>query len=174
MSAGQYLTTLVVAWVICALVAFFVIDRRVRTSMAREPEPASQEPKAQQPAVLTREDVHKVLRDISYGDYLFMVGGTDSLWIKAMFLARCSVTGAMQQQDTRKWYLSRHACTNEIVQTALKCVLTSVEHEARERFKFRGRAIFGPHFDVHALHRICQDGALDYRGKPAIKPGEPT
>ena len=44
---------------------------------------------------------------------------------------------------------------SELVQTALKCVLTSLEHEAREHFTYRGAAIFGPHFDVEALVRIA-------------------
>nr|WP_315206420.1 hypothetical protein [uncultured Albidiferax sp.] len=47
---------------------------------------------------------------------------------------------------------------SEVVQTALKCVLTSLEHEARENFKYKGAPIFGPHFDVDDLAVLCADG----------------
>jgi len=50
-----------------------------------------------------------------------------------------------------KWYLSRHATESEVVLTALKGVLTALEHEAREQFTYRGVALFGPHVDVRAL-----------------------
>jgi hypothetical protein len=40
------------------------------------------------------------------------------------------------------------------VRTALKAVLTAEEHEARERFLFRGRAIFGPNIDVDGLREV--------------------
>ena len=50
--------------------------------------------------------------------------------------------------------MSHEATRSEVVQTALKCVLTSVEHEARESFTYRGRAIFGPHLDVDVLHSL--------------------
>ncbi|WP_293222251.1 hypothetical protein [Ottowia sp.] len=55
--------------------------------------------------------------------------------------------------------------SSELVQTALKCVLTSVEHETREQFRFRGQAIFGPHFNVEQLATLCKQGdqALEAR-----------
>jgi hypothetical protein len=58
-------------------------------------------------------------------------------------------------QVTRKWLLSPFATKSEIVQTAFKCVLTSMEHRTREGFLYRGKRIYGPHFDVDALHAIC-------------------
>jgi hypothetical protein len=54
----------------------------------------------------------------------------------------------------RKWRMSMHMTYSEIVQTALKAVLTAEEHEAREQFLYRGRAIFGPHLNVETLYRI--------------------
>jgi rubrerythrin len=118
-----------------------------------------------------RQAVHDILAEVSYPGYRFEVGGTDRTWIRAHFEERCSVSGGEPaRQSTRRWYISEQACRNEVVQTALKCVLTSVEHEARERFKYRGKAIFGPHFDVDALHRICADKELDYRGKTTSHP----
>lgn len=58
-------------------------------------------------------------------------------------------------QSTRKWLLSPKMTKSEIVQTAFKCCITSMEHRTREHFKYRGRRVFGPHFDVDALWGIC-------------------
>jgi hypothetical protein len=117
------------------------------------------------------EQIRAILADVSFPGYTFEVGGRERTYIRALFEDRCTATGQPYSHTTRKWYVSQHAVKNEIVQTALKCVLTSLEHEARERFKYRGKAIFGPHFDVDALHRICSDKELDYRGKePAREP----
>jgi hypothetical protein len=52
---------------------------------------------------------------------------------------------------------------SEVVQTALKAVLSAEEHEARERFLYKGKAVFGPHFDVDVLHSIYGKEALDVR-----------
>lgn len=71
-------------------------------------------------------------------------------------------------QKTRKWYLSPHMTDSEFYQTCFKCVLTSMEHRAREMFKYRGKRVFGPHFNIDALHSIC--GQLDYR-KPKEQVG---
>jgi hypothetical protein len=58
-------------------------------------------------------------------------------------------------QSTRKWYLSPHITKGELVQTVLKLVLTSVEHRVREHFLYRGKRIFGPHFDIDKLAEIA-------------------
>lgn len=106
--------------------------------------------------------VATVLAEVSFPGYHFEIGTGDRLAIRAIFSDRCSVSGKESVQHTRDWLLTDNPTKNEIVQTALKCVLTSVEHEARERFRYRGKAIFGPHFDMDSLYRICVEGALDY------------
>lgn len=45
---------------------------------------------------------------------------------------------------------------SEVVATAMKAVLAAEEHEARELFKYRGKAIFNPHIDVDALAGVCE------------------
>jgi len=120
---------------------------------------------------LSRKPIADILKDVNFPGYEFEVGGLGRFWIRALFMAPCSVTKNLEAQYTRKWYISHHACKNEVVQTALKCVLTSIEHEARENFKYRGRPIFGPHFSVDALHGICTPHLLDYRsGKSDDEP----
>lgn len=64
----------------------------------------------------------------------------------------------------RKWRLSRHMVRSEVVQTALKAILTFEEHEIRERFLYRGRAIFDPHYDIDQLWELRgRAGVLDER-----------
>jgi hypothetical protein len=88
---------------------------------------------------------------------------SNPMFLRAQFTAKDIVTGEPAVQHTRKWLLSEHMTRSEIVATALKCVLTSEEHEAREDFTYRGQRIFGPHFDVEYLVSLCEDEATDVR-----------
>lgn len=74
-------------------------------------------------------------------------------------------TGENWAWNGRWWRLSTHMTDSEIVGTAFKAVLTALEHEARESFKFEGAAVYGPHLDIHALKALAQDRSqLDVRG----------
>lgn len=79
--------------------------------------------------------------------------GTDrkSLWLQPVFVDSISE----EPQSGRKWRLSEHMTKSEVVLTAWKAVLTAEEHEARERFRYRGARIFGPHIDVDVLADIA-------------------
>jgi hypothetical protein len=59
------------------------------------------------------------------------------------------------RQLTRRWFISPHMTRSEIVQTAFKCVMTSMEHRVREHFKYRGQLVFGPHFNVDDLYALA-------------------
>lgn len=88
----------------------------------------------------------------------------DFLYLQAAWLEECIVTGKATLQQSRKWILSPHMTRSEIVQTCFKLAMTAVEHRTRESFKYRGRRIFGPHFDVDALHQLCVEQKFDLRG----------
>lgn len=81
-------------------------------------------------------------------------------------------TGEITIQTTRKWYISPHISKSEFVQTAFKCLITSMEHRAREKFKYKGKRVYGPHFDVEELHKICTDKKFDYREQALQDGGE--
>lgn len=66
-------------------------------------------------------------------------------------------------QHCRKWYVSPYSTESEIVETAWKAVKTAMEHEVREKFMYRGRRIFSPHFDVNKLVDLCDKQAYDIR-----------
>ena len=109
---------------------------------------------------MNRPQADAILRLVRFPGYTFRVVGLFDghipTYLQASFMAPCNVDGGPPLlQRTRKWQLSAHMTPSELVQTALKCVLTSLEHEAREHFTYRGAAIFGPHFDVEALVRIA-------------------
>lgn len=109
---------------------------------------------------MTLDDINAALREVHYPDYNFFAresGGR--MYIQASFLAldHSAEHGFqfVEEQCTRKWYVSNEATKSEVIQTALKLILTAVEHEAREAFKYRGRAVFGPHINVDVLHEVC-------------------
>lgn len=62
-----------------------------------------------------------------------------------------NVSGERLVWKSRKWILSPHMTDGEVVQTAFKAVLTALEHEAREKFKYRDVTVFDPHYDIEAL-----------------------
>ena len=88
-----------------------------------------------------------ILGDVSYKDWVFRVGH-DSVGLHYL---QVRVSSVRDEWHSIKWRLSIHMTDNEIVQTALKAVLTAEEHEARYRFLYRNVAIFGPHWDVEGL-----------------------
>ena len=117
---------------------------------------------------MTISEVKSILNLVSFPGYTWHVRGdftddADPTCLYAKFRAPCAEVGALGDQTTRKWQLSQFMTRSEVVQTALKCVLTAIEHEAREQFKYRGWPIFGPHFDVERLADLCAAGATEVR-----------
>lgn len=76
-------------------------------------------------------------------------------YLQVSFSAYNPETGLQEQWKGRKWLLSEHMTESEVVQTAFKAVVTALEHEAREYFQYKDRAVFGPHIDVNALWGIA-------------------
>lgn len=60
------------------------------------------------------------------------------------------------KQLTRIWAVPIDWTPDQLIQTVFKCVLTSKEHSVREHFKYRGKAIFGPHFKADDLVKLCE------------------
>jgi hypothetical protein len=112
--------------------------------------------------VKSKADFLNLLADVSFGDWTFSVGEDgDRLYLQLKFEQPCTTTGEHKPWSGRKWFLSPHMTDSEVITTAFKAVITSVEHEAREKFRWRDRAIFGPHVNVHALYQVAE--RLDVR-----------
>jgi hypothetical protein len=69
----------------------------------------------------------------------------------------CNHTGKPLVWKGRKWRLSEHMTSGEIVQTAFLAVITALEHEAREKFAYRGVSVFDPHYDIERLVELRRD-----------------
>lgn len=108
--------------------------------------------------------MREVIEAVKFGEYIFRVRTSHgATHLQATYLDADIRTGKLDQQWTRKWLLTPGMTKSEIVQTAFKCCITSMEHRTREGFTYKGRRIFGPHFDVDALVEICEQGRHDYR-----------
>lgn len=103
---------------------------------------------------MTFEDLQTILKDIHFQDWKFIAEEKgDGFLVQAEFMAADTNHPDTEPvtQKTRKWYISSHATSGEVVKTALLCVLTAHEHEIRELFKYRGIALFHPHSSISAL-----------------------
>lgn len=91
-------------------------------------------------------EARDVVKNIAYRDWTFEVRSDgEGMYLQARFHAEGVTWGC------RKWRLSKHMTRSEVVQTAFLAVKTAEEHECRERFKYFGIAIFGPHLDADDL-----------------------
>jgi|SRR6267142_454287 len=114
---------------------------------------------------MTKQGMEEILALVKYKDWSFHVEERgDHLFMQVRFPDPDLVTGAVETQHGRKWILSKFMTRSEVVTTAFKAVLTAEEHEVREKFRYRKRMVFGPHFDVEALHEVA--GRLDLRDDP--------
>jgi hypothetical protein len=109
------------------------------------------------------KELKSILAEVSYKDWKFEAKAfsehfptmPEYFYIRVEFRAEDTCTKRASVLWGRKWCISPHACASEVVLTALKAVLAAEEHEARERFHYRGRAIVNPHVDVEALWEIA-------------------
>ena len=109
-------------------------------------------------------EMEAVLQDVECGAWEMYLGGARETYLQVRQWGKCNVTDDPYEVVGRKWRLSSYMTRSEIVQTALKAVLTAEEHEVRERFKYRGVSIFGPHYDVDKLWELrAGEDALDVR-----------
>jgi len=118
------------------------------------------------------EEIEEIVKQISFRDWRFSITHyfNRGILLVAEFNAPCAVTLEPGVQRSRKWPISPHMTKGEIVQTALLAVRVAVEHEMREDFKWRGQAIFGPHFDIELLHELCAVNGTEYRPEPEEAP----
>lgn len=106
----------------------------------------------------------EIVNLVAFQDYTFVVStGHGGIHLQATYVDADIVSGEPAHQYTRKWLLSPMMTRSEVVQTCFKLAMTSMEHRAREGFTYRGKRVFGPHFDVEALWHICADKRFDVR-----------
>ena len=109
----------------------------------------------------------ELLKDVVYKNHSFLIH-RDSFYYNKDYLqvewdGIDSVSKQPRRCKGRKWYLSPYMTHSELIQTALAAVLAIEEHEAREAFRYKGQAVFGPHFNAEALVELCKKESLDVR-----------
>lgn len=103
-----------------------------------------------------------ICRRIKYKSLLIEVRPESNCKPALQYLQVTGVTGGRRWAG-RKWRLSEHMTKGEIIQTAFMACMAWEEHECREAFKYKGCAVFGPHFNVESLVRLCEQGQFEER-----------
>jgi len=97
----------------------------------------------------TEQRLSAILSRVHYRDWHIALRlDGERFYLQVQFESPCIVNGAPMRQHGRKWMLSPHMSTSEVVATAFKACLAAEEHECREAFRYRGQPVFGPHVDV--------------------------
>lgn len=109
----------------------------------------------------SKKDVEAIIAQVEFRDRTFVVlDKGDGYLLQMRYRDADVITGEITDQHTRKWYVSPWATESEIVQTALKCVLTSQEHIGREFFLYKREKVYGPHLNVNDLIAVARSGRL--------------
>lgn len=112
------------------------------------------------------DHLFSALREVRFYDYSFKLSQeTGEVYLQASYEEADIVTGNPELQRTRKWKISRYMTKSEFLQTVFKCCLTSMEHRAREHFRYKGHAVYSPHYNVDALVELCEAKRFDYRSE---------
>ena len=124
----------------------------------------------------TDESLKTLIADCQFGDWdIVLRYDGPRPYVQILFMDKCEFTGEDALQSCRKWGLSYEMCDSEVVTTVKKAVLSAVEHEALEKFKFRGRRIFNPHRSVHALWELAgKPGSVEVRPQHDTAASTPT
>lgn len=109
-----------------------------------------------------KREIEEILRDVSFLDYEFWVNEVDNqgethheIYI-SYWETDVEEPGVVKQQFGRSWGIEYDWNRDQVVQTAFKACLTSMEHRTREGFKYKGERVFGPHFNLDDLVELCR------------------
>lgn len=76
------------------------------------------------------------------------------IFIQCVYKDQCRKSGELFIFHGRKWYLSDHMTTDEIVKTCFAAFKTAVEHEIMEGFTVDGVVLFNPHVSFEELLKV--------------------
>lgn len=110
--------------------------------------------------------VRALVDDITYKDGYYLICQWDKTFGNRLYLqVQCwrpdTFTGEHGWGYGGKAYLSEHMTDGEILRLAFSLFAKYEEHECREFYKYKGKALFGPHIDPLALWEIAD--RLDFR-----------
>lgn len=105
------------------------------------------------------EQIYAILQEVDYkSNFYFEVeptGMTDEFHLRAVHSRKDSITGEDSTGRSAAVVIPSHYTKDQIIRQAFRAVLSVEEHEARETFKYKGKAVFGPHISVDKLAIIC-------------------
>lgn len=97
-------------------------------------------------------DFRRLLDQIYYPGYQIILRHDGNFYLQVDCVEGiCNVTKKPLVWSGRKWRLSINMTDGEVVQTAFMAVMAANEHEAREKFTYRGVTVFDPHYDIEKL-----------------------
>lgn len=123
----------------------------------------------------THKQVKEIVSQISLGQILYkdpefrVMKKGDGFLLQLTYWEEDTANGepklgvGMTQQFARKWYVSSWSTTTEIVRTAHKAVMASLEHRLGEHFRFQGAQVYSPHHSVHGLVGLTRTSDFDVR-----------
>ena len=115
---------------------------------------------------LTKEHIQACLNDVEFLDRKFHVMEKGDGFLIQMSYMEADVEHpelGPQEQKTRKWYASPYMTESELVETVWAMVVRSQMHVTAEHFKYKGRRVYSPHFDVQARIEMCDAERFDCR-----------
>lgn len=113
--------------------------------------------KLARPASLSLDEVRRVLAEVCCEGLAFSVtDGPGGIELRVCATAADADHGAPARQVGRAWRIDAQATPGDVARTAFAAAMAWQEHETRERFRYRGQRVFGPHLDVDALAALCR------------------
>lgn len=106
--------------------------------------------------MLTHQEAQHLINEIQY------LPGWKLMWIPLGYNETYSFMywkfhDAEGLQECREWLIDlRKATPSDIVQTALRAAIDAQEHEVREQFRYKGKRIYGPHFNPESLVELAR------------------
>lgn len=99
--------------------------------------------------MLSQSEVESILGDIRYKNW-----GKEIRYVDDSTTLFRWVWHDDGVQKSRYWVVDHTQPHSDIVRTGLASVLMAEEHEARERFRYQGKKVFNPHYNVDRLAEI--------------------
>jgi hypothetical protein len=97
----------------------------------------------------SKKDIINILNQVEFEDWEFVITEKNDGW-------NLQVKLPDNKGKSGKWYISPYMSKSELVQRSFLCILQALEHDARLNFKYKGEAIFKPHYDVDDLVRLSK------------------
>lgn len=107
---------------------------------------------------LDKAECQSILSDITYkpGYQMRIVEVDGELFLQATAMVTCVKRGTTVPLSTHAHKVSIYLSKTMFIQLVFTIYKELEDHEAREHFRYRGRRIYNPHTDVHALWEVCE------------------